>query len=210
MAKGDHAGALEKYRQAVDVEPGSVPIRFALGTAYSFLDKRPEAIAQFRWVVVNASAESVEHQEARRWLVRVGALVPPAESAASGGKSEVASAEAPSKKSEPSGLGSISGRTEWPGLSPAQQPAEVILMLIGDDAATRDVKRRAGIALGNAYEFKDVPAGQYRLFAVVGEETILWEQKVAIEAGKQTDLVLAKAGSRVPGYEFPEAPRSRD
>ncbi|MGH7384000.1 MAG: tetratricopeptide repeat protein [Candidatus Rokuibacteriota bacterium] len=213
MAKGDHASALEKYRQAVDLEPGSVPLRFALGTAYSFLDKRREAVAQFRWVVATAAAGSVERQEARRWLVRVGAWVEPA-----GDRAEVASSEAASKaasedsskKADPSAAGWISGKSQWPGLSPAQQPARVNVVLLGDEEATKDVKQRTGIALGDSYEFKDVPAGRYRVFGIFGEETILWDQKVAVQAGSQTDLMLAKAGSLLPAHVFPEAPRPRE
>jgi len=48
MAVGQYAAAVEKFRQAIDLEPNSVPLRFALGTAYSFLDRRSEAVAQFR------------------------------------------------------------------------------------------------------------------------------------------------------------------
>jgi tetratricopeptide (TPR) repeat protein len=209
MAKGAYASALEKYRQAVDLEPSSVPIHFALGTVYSFLDRRPEAIAQFRWVVASDSTGSVEYQEARRWLVRIGAL---AESAAAGGKAEVTSADSPTKASDasakkvdPSATGSISGQTQWPGLSPAKQPANLNIVLVGDEEANRDVKRRTGVALGDSYEFRDVPAGRYRIYGVFGEETILWDQRVAVQAGKQTDLVLAKASSRLPAHEFPDA-----
>ena len=75
MAKGNYVDAVEKYRQAADLEPGSViGPRFALGTAYSFLEKRPEAIAQFRWVLSTAPTPTrPSTQEARRWLLRVGA-----------------------------------------------------------------------------------------------------------------------------------------
>jgi len=41
------------------------------------MDKRAEAIVQFRWVLSRADASSTEYQEARRWLVSVGALVMP-------------------------------------------------------------------------------------------------------------------------------------
>lgn len=210
MAKGNHVGAIEKYRNAVDLEPGNLRVRFGLGTAYSFLEKRPEAIAQFRWVIDNGPAESAEYQDARRWLVRVGAWVEPA----AGSRADVASgdpsakAAEPLKKGEGGGIGSIAGATQWPGLSPAQQPARVNLVLVGDDDATKTVKRRSSVALGDPYEFKDVPAGQYRLYGVVGEETKLWEEQVAVQAGKPTELALTKSGSRVPGHEFPAAQRS--
>lgn len=213
MARGDHASALAKYRQAADLEPTSVPIRFALGTAYSFLDKRLEAIAQFRWVVASASAGSSEYREARRWLVRVGALVEPA---GAGGASEAASSEASSKEPEtttkqrdPAAIGSISGKTQWPGLTPAQQPVNMSVLLVGDEESTRDVKRRAGVAIGDSYEFRDLPAGRYRVVATYLEDTVLWDRQVAVEAGKQTEAVLAKADSRMPAYEFPEARTSR-
>ena len=51
LAKADYADAIEKYRQAADLDPTAVAPRFGLGTAYSFLDKRPEAIVQFRKVL---------------------------------------------------------------------------------------------------------------------------------------------------------------
>ena len=107
MAGGQYAAAVEKFRQAIDLEPGSVPLRFALGTAYSFLDRRSEAVAQFRWVVANAAAGSTEHQEARRWLVRVGAME---EAPAAVAKADGSADAAP--KADPAGRGSITGQTE--------------------------------------------------------------------------------------------------
>ena len=50
LAKGDYGNAVEKYRQAIDLDGSAIGPRFALGTAYSFMEKRPEAIVQFRWV----------------------------------------------------------------------------------------------------------------------------------------------------------------
>lgn len=201
-AKGDHGKALEKYRQAADLEPDSVPLHFAIGTAYSFLDKRPEAIAQFRWVMANGSAGSTEYDEARRWLVRVGALVAPAAAPSGPTSSEApvkASSESAEKKVDPSAIGWISGKTQWSNLS---QPVRVSVILVGDEEATRDVKRRAGIVLGEPYEFKDLPEGKYRVVATYLEDTILWDQRVAVQAGKPTDLVLTQASSRLPGQQF--------
>jgi len=207
VAKGDHAKAVDRYRQAADLEPSSVSLRFALGTAYSFLDKRPEAIAQFRWVIANGSAGSAEYDEARRWLVRVGAFVEPAAAPSAPTSSEAsakASSESAEKKVHPSATGWISGKTQWSNLS---QPVKVSVILVGDEEATRDVKRRAGIALGEPYEFKDIPEGKYRVVATYLEDTILWDQRVAVQAGKPTDLVLTQASSRLPSQEFSDARR---
>src|SRR5262249_41602822 len=65
LAKGDYVNAVEKYRQAVDLEPTAIPPRFALGTAFSFLDKRAEATVQFRWVLARAGGSPTESQDAR-------------------------------------------------------------------------------------------------------------------------------------------------
>ncbi len=199
MVKADYANAVEKYRQASDLEPGSVPLRFALGTAYSFLDKRPEAIAQFRWVVANGDLHSAEYRNARGWLVRVGALVEPV------GAGERTSDSASSDNGLPKGR--ISGKTEWPGVSPHKYLYTGNLTLIGDEPATQDVKRTREFRLGDAYGFRDVPPGRYRVVAVIDEKT-LWDQKVQVEAGQQADLVLTQASSRVTAQTFPpEGPK---
>lgn len=199
MARGDHAGAVEKFRQAIDLEPTSVPLRFALGIAYSFLERQPEAVAQLRWVVANASAESAEYQEARRWLARVGALVEPRTAP---GKSDVASSEAAAKKADPAAQGSISGRTQWPGVSPAEHRVPVKIVIIGIGEATRDLQQRTRVYLGESFEFKDVPEGQYRLVGVFDDQ-ILWDQSIAIKAGKQTEVTLTQSASSVPANTFP-------
>jgi tetratricopeptide (TPR) repeat protein len=49
MAAGNYVDAIEKYGEAADLDAAAIGPRFGLGTAYSFLDKRLEAIAQFRW-----------------------------------------------------------------------------------------------------------------------------------------------------------------
>lgn len=194
MAKGDHVGAVEKYRQAVDLDQEGVRPRFALGTAYSFLDKRPEAIAQFRWVLARAAAGSTEHAEAYRWLARVGALpVAPA----------VADKALPNSPvpPDPSSLGRLVGKTEWPEVTPQRRLITGSLSLVGDEPVTHDVKRTRAFRLGDGYEFRDVPAGRYRVVAVI-DETTVWDEKVAVEAGKDTTLVLSQSTSPVPAEKF--------
>lgn len=197
MAGGDHAGAVEKFRQAIDLEPTSVPLRFALGTAYSFLDRRPEAIAQFRWVMANAGVGTTEHEEARRWLVRVGALGEPAAVA----KSEPAGADA-SKKIDPSAQGSIAGKTQWPGVTPAEHQVPLRISMLGTEDTTRAVQRRTEVLLGEPFEFKEVPEGQYRVVGIF-DDRILWDQSIMVKGGKQADLTFNQAASSVPVDTFP-------
>jgi hypothetical protein len=198
MAKADYSNAVEKYRQAVDLEPAAVRLRFALGTAYSFLDKRPEAIAQFQWVLGRADSASTEYQEAHRWLTRVGAL--PASPAVAGAKQP-----AESSTPDPSTTGHLVGRTEWPEITPHRTLISGNLTLMGDEPVTQEVRRIRPFRLGDGYEFKDVPAGRYRVVAVINE-TKIWDEKVTIEAGKDTSLTLSQSTSPVPVNTFTPEP----
>jgi hypothetical protein len=193
LARGDHAGAVEQYRQAADLDPEGIRPRFMLGTAYSFLDKRPDAIAQFRWVLAHAAAGSTEYTEAHRWLAKVGAL--PA--------SPMVAQARPSEPfaPDPSRLGRLVGKTEWPEVTPQRRLITGSLSLMGDEPVTHDVKRTRAFRLGDGYEFRDVPAGRYRVVAVI-DETMVWDEKVTVEAGKDTNFVLRQATSSVPVEKF--------
>ncbi len=199
MAQGNYVTAVEKLRQAADLEPGSVAVRFALGTAYSFLEKRPEAIAQFRWVMSNARVESTERDDARRWLVRVGALVEPTPTP---GKSDVVSSDATAKKVDPAAQGSISGQTQWTGVTPAEHKVPVRIAIVGSEDTTRELRQRTQVYLGERFEFKDLPQGQYRLIGAFADQ-VLWDQSVTVKGGKQTDVALSQVTSSVPANTFP-------
>jgi tetratricopeptide (TPR) repeat protein len=199
MAQGNYLAAVEKLRQAADLEPASVAIRFALGTAYSFLEKRPEAIAQFRWVMANAQAESTEGDEARRWLVRVGALAEPSHAPA---KADVASSEAAAKKIDPGAQGSISGQTQWPGVTPAEHQIPIKIAIVGIEDGIRDQRQRTQVYLGEPFDFKDVPEGQYRLIGAFADQ-FLWDQTITVKGGKRTDVALTQSTSSVPANTFP-------
>jgi tetratricopeptide (TPR) repeat protein len=208
MAKGDYADAVEKYRQAADLDPAAIGPRFALGTAYSFLEKRPEAILQFRWVLSHAAAGSDEYQEAHRWLTHVGALAAPTLVADAGQKGQV-------RPVDPSTVGRLVGKTEWPGVTPQRRLVTGTLSLVGDEPLTYDVKRERAFRLGDGYEFKDVPAGRYRVVAVI-DGTTVWDEKVTVDTGKDTSLTLSQTTSPVPAGKFappaekPDAQASAD
>lgn len=194
VAKADYVNAVEKYRQAADLDPAAIGPRFGLGTAYSFLEKRPEAIAQFRWVLARADAGSTEYQEARRWLARVGALPTPVVTADTARQDQ-------SFPIVPSTLGRLIGKTEWPEVTPQRQLITGSLSLIGDEPVTHDVRRTRAFRLGDGYEFKDVPAGRYRVVAVI-DETTVWDEKVTVAPGKDTSLTLSQSTSPVPAGKF--------
>ena len=194
MATASYVDAVEKYRQAADLAPAAIGPRFGLGSAYSFLEKRPEAIVQFRWVLDRTDASSTEYQEARRWLLRVGALTAPA-GVADAGQRE------PARVVDPSSTGHLVGMTQWPDVTPQRHLISGSLALTGDEPVTQDVKRTRAFRLGDAYEFKEIPAGRYRVVAVI-DGTTVWDEKVAVEAGKDTTLNLSQSTSPVPVARF--------
>ncbi len=194
MAKANYADAVEKYRQAADLGPAAVGPRFGLGSAYSFLEKRPEAIVQFRWVLDRADTSSTEYQEARRWLLRVGALTAPP-TVADAGQRE------PARAVDPSSTGHLVGKTQWPEVTPQRRLISGSLLLTGDEPVTQDVKRTRAFRLGDAYEFKEIPAGRYRVVAVI-DATTVWDEKVTVEAGRDTTLDLSQSTSPVPVAKF--------
>jgi hypothetical protein len=201
MAGGNYAGAAEKFRRAIDLEPTSVPLRFALGSAYSFLDRRLEAITQFRWVMANSEVGTTEHEESRRWLVRVGALV---EARVAVAKTESTPSEA--KKVDPSAQGSIKGRTQWPGVTAAEHRVPLRVSMLGTEDETRGVQRRTELLLGESFEFKEIPEGPYRVVGIY-DDRIIWDQRITVKGGKQTDLAWSQADSAVPANTFPPARR---
>lgn len=199
-ARGDYMGAAAKYQEAVALAPADISLRFALGTALSFLDRREEAITQFKWVVSQGDPDSAEYREARRWLARVGALV---ETAAAPEQSEpTASLEVKPDK------GRVVGRTEWPGVNPHDRMIRGRIGIQGDEPGTAEVKLSRPFRLGDRYEFKDLPPGRYRLVAAV-DSTTLWDQKITVEPGKLTEVNLSQASSPVSPDKFP-GPETKD
>ncbi len=198
MAEADYVNAVEKYRQAADLDPVAIGPRFGLGTAYSYLEKRPETIVQFRWVLGRADASSTEYQEAETWLIRVGALTAPAAVADADQREQA-------RTVEPSSTGHLVGKTEWPEVTPQRRLISGSLSLTGDEPVTQDGKRNRAFRLGDAYEFREIPAGRYRLVAVI-DETTVWDERVTVEAGKDTTLTLSQSTSPVPVGKFAPSP----
>jgi hypothetical protein len=201
MARADYASAVAKFRAAADLDPAAVAPRFSLGAAYSYLEKRPEAIAQFRWVLARADATSTEYREAHRWLARVGGL-PALGRGATAAQADASTTPAPL---DPSAIGRIVGRTEWPDVAPHDHLVRGDISLVGDEPITSDVARSRPFRLGDAYEFRDLPAGRYRVIAVI-DETAVWDEKVTVEAGQDTNVNLTASNSPVPAARFSPAP----
>jgi TPR repeat len=200
---GDHAGAVTKYREALQATPNDVRLRFALGSALAQLDRRAEAGEQFKWVVEHGAPGQEEVALAREWLA--------AASEGSGSPSsrrDVTMSPAPATEgsSASPGVGSIKGKTSWPSVNPDAQPVALELRFTGDDAATTGKNFRLHIGLGKPYAMADLPAGAYRVVGRSGGVK-LWEQRIVVNAGTETALDLTEANSAVTPKDF--APRAQ-
>jgi tetratricopeptide (TPR) repeat protein len=197
LAKGDYETAALKLQQAVNQEPADMSLRYALGTALSYLNRREDAAQEFTWVVERGVPGSQEVQMARRWLVSAGYPVETTETAVA-----VAAAEPAVAPGSYTPKNRVKGKMEWPGVTPPATMIPVHVTLVGEESGNREFNKTRRFRLGKVYEFWDVPAGKYQLVAKAGD-TVLWEQKIAVEADKDTLLDLSAANSRVSPREFP-------
>lgn len=197
LAKGDYQTAALKLRQAVNQEPADMSLHYALGTALSYLNRREDTAQEFTWVVERGVPGSQEVQTARRWLVSAGYPVETAETAVAATAAEpVVAPGSYTPKNR------VKGKMEWPGVTPPATMIPVHVTLVGEESGNREFNKTRRFRLGRVYEFWDVPAGKYQLVAKAGD-TVLWEQKIAVEADKETLLDLSAANSRVSPQEFP-------
>jgi TPR repeat len=198
--RGDHAGAVAKYREALRATPNDVTLRFALGSALSQLDRQEETAEQFRWVVEHGAPGQSEVAMARQWLAA-------AERGPAAGDrpSDQVVAESPAPGAEnqaaSTAVGTIKGKTAWPGVNPDAKHVPLEIRLSGDDAENKDKRFNLRISLGRPYTMPQIPAGAYR---VVGQSAgvKLWEARVVVVAGKDTALDLTEANSVVTSKDF--------
>jgi hypothetical protein len=202
-AKGDHAGAAAQYQAGLELEPEDLGLHYALGTAFSYLERRPDAIREFRWVVAKGRADSDEVRAARQWLISVGALAQ--EDAAPRTGETATSGDAAGKKKQ----SSVKGKLEWPGVVAGEGTVPIRLLLTGDDMGNREFKQVRFAKLANPYEFADVPPGNYRLVGVAirHEQTQVWDVKVNVEAGKDSVVDLTNSNASAPADLFARGER---
>ena len=199
-AKGDYAGAAAKYETVLASTPDDLSLRFALGSTYSHLNRRADAVAQFQLVVVAAAPTSQEYQTARQWLVSVGALRGEPLAASPG-----STAEARPPTAAPAGQTGLSGALEWKGITVGSRRVPVRLTLTGQDFENRSVRSLRAARLGEKYAFPNVAPGSYRLVVIAIEprEQPLWDVRLTVEKDKPTVLNLSSATAAISPDTFP-------
>lgn len=201
LRRGDYAGAVAKYREALGATPEDLTLRYALGTALSQLDRHEETVEQFRWVVEHGAPGLPEVVVARQWL----AAAERGSSAEAKPGGQPVTTPVPDAESQPpsAGIGSVKGKTAWPGVNAEAQHVPLELRIVGDDATNKDKTYRVRISLGRPYTMTQIPAGAYRVVGRSGAVK-LWEVPVVVAAGKETALDLSDANSAVTPKDFPQ------
>jgi hypothetical protein len=187
--RGDYAAAEAKYREALKAQPDDVELRFGLASVLSQLDRREEAIVEFRWVVSHGRLGRPEVDSARRWLAEADAGAPGA---------AVASTTA-----DPAAQGGVAGKLTWPGI-PAEKTFGVRIVLEGD-GGRKTVKSK----LNGTYTVEGLTEGQYKLTGLAGPVRLWNDLPVTVSAGRHTTFDLGPGNASVSPSEFPVRAEAR-
>ena len=188
-------------REAASKRPGDLRVRYSLAVTATHLELRDEAIREFRWVLANAPG-SPEAQAARNWLLAAGALsvgestapAPP-----SAGPADVVA------KDPDRGNSFVRGHVSWNDGTPPMSLTRLQLFLKGlDNTPTKDFFMVTRTDEQGRFEFKNVPAGTYRLTNRVAGDP-LWRLRVSVGTGQATSLELTAQNSFRARDDFPDA-----
>ena len=194
LAGGRYADALELYRQALADAPGKAALHYGLGVASSHLDRRDDAVREFRWVVQYGPQTAPEVAAARQWLIRAGAL--PSTSLAT---------PAPSRSGEErrAGNSSLEGRAVFAEAGQAPKPmARLQLFLVPEGSTEKERYHLRTDEEGN-FKFPDVVPGPYKLIDRVAGQPI-WRLRVEVKPSETKVLELTPSNSLAVQDDFPE------
>ena len=184
-SRGDYAAAEAKYRAALAAEPDDVELHFGLASVLTQLDRREEAIAEFRWVVTHGRPGRPEVGGARRWLAEAGVGAPaPAATAAS---------------ADPEHAGRLVGALTWPDV-PASKTFGIRVVVEREDGSQRKIVRSK---LNGTYAVDGLADGTYKVTGLAGPVRVWSDLPVVVAAGKPTTFDLTPANASVSPAEFP-------
>ena len=196
LAAGRYADAAPLYRQALGEAPGKMELHYGLAVTSTYLDRRDDAIREFRWVVQYGRLGATEVDAARQWLIRAG-VVPPAAYAAVNAKGP--------EKERTAGNASLEGRAVFAeGANPPQPMERLQLFLVGQpDSPTQRERYNLRTDEHGNFKFPDVVPGPYKLTnRVAGQPT--WRLRVELKASEVKVLELTPANSVAALDDFPE------
>ena len=196
LAAGRYAEAVQLYRQALGEAPGKMELHYGLAVASSYLDRRDDAIREFRWVVQYGSPKAAEVEASRQWLIRAGAL-PPATYTAN---------PADPEKERAAGNASLEGRAVFAegGQTPQPMPRQQLFLVGQPNSPTQRERYNLRTDERGNFKFPDVVPGPYKLTnRLAGQPT--WRMRVELKASEVKVLELTPANSTASLDEFPES-----
>ena len=196
LAAGRYAEAAQLYREALGETPSKMEVHYGLAVASSYLDRRDDAIREFRWVVQYGRPSAAEVDASRQWLIRAGALPPAAYAAAKPTGPE---------KERTAGNASLEGRAVFAegGQSPQPMPRLQLFLVGQPNSPTQRERYNLRTDEHGNFKFPDVVPGPYKLTnRVAGQPT--WRMRVDLKASEVKVLELTPANSVASLDDFPE------
>lgn len=194
LAGGRYTDARELYRQALAAAPGKVGLHYGLGVASSYLDRRDDAVREFRWVVQYGRPTAPEVAAARQWLIKAGAL-------ASATLSTPAAHRSTAERQP--GNASLEGRAIFAEVGQAPKPmARLQLFLVPENPTQKERYHLRTDEEGN-FTFPDVIPGPYKLIDRVAGQPI-WRLRVEVKPSEAKVLELTPDNSAAVRDDFPE------
>ena len=190
---GRYAEAVTLFREALTRAPQSVPLRYGLAVALSYVD-RGAAIREFQWVMANAQPGSQERVESQAWLARAGAL--PSAPAASSRSAE------PERQAEHAVL---AGRALFAEAGVTPEPMRRLqLFLMGQpNSPSKEGRYNLRTDEDGNFKFPDVLPGSYMLTNRIAGQPI-WRLRVELTPAEETQLALNPGNSVGVRDDFPQ------
>ena len=196
LAAGRYADAALLYREALGEASGKMELHYGLAVASSYLDRRDDAIREFRWVLQYGSPKAAEVDASRQWLIRAGALPPAAYTANPAGP----------EKERAAGNASLEGRAVFAegGQTPQPMPRQQLFLVGQPNSPTQRERYNLRTDERGNFKFPDVVPGPYKLTDRVAGQPI-WRLRVEFKASEVKVLELTPANSTASLDEFPES-----
>ena len=196
LAAGRYADAALLYREALGEASGKMELHYGLAVASSYLDRRDDAIREFRWVLQYGSPKAAEVDASRQWLIRAGALPPAAYTANPTGP----------EKERAAGNASLEGRAVFAegGQTPQPMPRQQLFLVGQPNSPTQRERYNLRTDERGNFKFPDVVPGPYKLTDRVAGQPI-WRLRVEFKASEVKVLELTPANSTASLDEFPES-----
>ena len=196
MDRGEYGAAADVLRQALASDPDSLGLHYRLGVSASYLNRKDEAIREFRWVMGRGPAGSPEVEAARNWLLAAGVPVQ--------GSGRPAALTEPSPGADPT-LGELAGTVLWEDAGRIKPLARQQLFLKGMTglAGEKEAFHITRADMQGNYSFTGLLPGSYVLTNRMAGPPI-WRLKIELAPGQRQSLDLSAQNSTKTRDDFPK------